>query len=190
MTDDDKTLCGRDGRHLKLIQCQQNLPHSRGSFGPLGNVAANGCGSIALYNTLLLLGQHVTYEAVLKQMNRKWWKSTLIGGLLGSNPLYVRREILRRRGVCCRCFVYIGIFKRNLERQRERFRRMGNEYDVFLNLYLHRHGAHYSVAEYQNGVFHVYNDSCSSADHEMYYRDVKALGMIVMGIRMREENRL
>ncbi len=170
--------------------CQRQLSAERGTFGPLGTAAGNGCGSIALYHVLRLLGRPVAYHAVLAQMNREWWKSTIAGGLLGSNPCYIWNQIRRLPGIRCRFFFCLGRAKRQDAYWRMAICRAEKSHTLFLNLYFHRSGAHYTVAERRNGVFHIYNDPYHSKCLKAYYHDTGAWAMVVLGIDKREENDL
>lgn len=167
----------------QFICCQEQFSRRRGTFGPLGNAASNGCGFIALYNVRCFLGCWVPAPELLNQINREWWKSTLAGGLLGCNPLYLWKQVSRLPGVRCRILVCAGSSKSRKARWRRKLQDVDRSCDGFLNLYLHRRGAHYTAAEYRNDGFHIYNDWCRSADHEAYYQEAGALGMIVLCIK-------
>jgi hypothetical protein len=156
----------------KMILDQRQLSNRRGSYGPLGNAAANGCGTVALYNLLQLLGQPVAYERLERQLCRHWLSATLAGGLLGSNPLYIFLLLRRLTGVRLRFHLYCGgTHPRWMEQEH-----------LFLNLYIYRIGAHYSVCEYNAGTLRIYNDPVSAQSYPEYYHRVKAHGMLVAEI--------
>lgn len=85
---------------------QTLMSHRRGTFGPLGNLADNGCGVLAVHNLLTMLGIPESCEVLFRRFNRSWLVSTLLGGLLGTNLLYVL-FLLKKLG--CR---YCGFYMR------------------------------------------------------------------------------
>jgi hypothetical protein len=169
-----------------LILDQKQLTHLRGSCGPWGNMADNGCGTVALYNLLQLLDVPVSYERLHSHVQKHWFLATLAGGLLGMNPVYLFSQIRRRTGARLRLHIYLGgktpgwmpVALQTAVPAREPHlsppvRRL------FLNLYLYRFGAHYSVTEYKDGGWQIYNDTTNNSPYPDYYRSVKACGMLV-----------
>lgn len=156
-----------------LIHDQHTLTRSRGTYGPLGNVAANGCGSIALYNLYQLLGYPITCEALLEDIRRKWFLRTLVAGALGTSPWYVIARLKKLPGIRLRYYWYRG-----RARQEQRIGR----HSFFLYLYGYWLGAHYVAVDARGPSLIIYNDTCHSGTLSGYYQEVHALGMLVIGI--------
>ena len=55
-------------------------------------------------------------------------------------------------------------------------------HSFFLYLYIYPFGAHYTVGDARGSRLVVYNDTCRSGCLSGYYREVRALGMLVIGI--------
>ncbi len=81
----------------ELIRDQAVYASETGTFGPLGSIRKNGCGSIALYNVLQLLGYPAIYQEILNEMKRHWIRATILGGILGSKPLYLLGFLRRKK---------------------------------------------------------------------------------------------
>lgn len=160
----------------KLIQSQSVFSAVPGSFGPLGSVRANGCGAIALYNILRLLGCPAEFGSLLKNMRAHWIRSTLLGGILGSNPFYLLGMLRRKEELELTFYVV---------RNRSAAEQIAVCHDAYLNLYLYRWGAHYTAAAYQERGLLVCNDP-SAADYGDYFERVKTRFMVVVGIDRRE----
>jgi hypothetical protein len=135
-------------------------------------MAENGCGTVALYNLLQLLDIPVSCEKLRCHVQNHWLCATLAGGLLGSNPFYLFSRLRRLAGVRLRFHIYLGGKTPGWMEQGR----------LFLNLYLYRFGAHYSVTEYKDGAWQIYNDITSKSTYPDYYRSVKACGMLVAEI--------
>ena len=71
------------------IERQKNYTNQRGTFGPLGNISANGCGAIAVYNVLTHFGIQIDFMAIVKRFNRQWLFATSFGGFMGSYIFYL-----------------------------------------------------------------------------------------------------
>ena len=149
------------------------LKRKRGSFGPLGNLLDNSCGAIALFHILQLSGETVTFREVVQSMQKRWWATTLLGGLCGTNPFYLYRE-LKRRGFHMTCYRVMGESPQI------------GQHSLYLNFYLHRKGAHYSVSRYEAGRLRTWNDP-DSPDHAAYRRQVGALLMLTIGLDLPKE---
>jgi hypothetical protein len=169
-----------------LILNQKQLTHLRGSCGPWGNMADNGCGVVALYNLLQLLDIPVSYEKLRSHVQKHWLRATLVGGLLGSNPFYLFFELRRLTGARLKFHIYLGgktpgwmptVAQKITPPQP--IPQPSSDRHLFLNLYLYRFGAHYSVTEYRDGVWKIYNDTTSQSTYPAYYHIVKACGMLV-----------
>lgn len=75
------------------IERQKNYTKQRGSFGPFGNISANGCGAIALYNILMHFGIRNDFMTIVNRFNRVWPLSTCCGGILGTSILHLYLEL-------------------------------------------------------------------------------------------------
>ena len=157
----------------RLICDQHTLTRERGTYGPLGNVAANGCGTIALYNLYQLLEYPITNEALLEDIRRKWFLRTLAAGALGTSPWYVIRRLKQIPGIRLGYYWYRG--------QERQERRIGR-HSFYLYLYGYWLGAHYAVGDARGSRLAVYNDTCRSGCLSGYYREVRAWGMLVITI--------
>jgi len=78
-----------------------------GTFGLLGNIPDNGCGSIAMYNVMHFLGHNTTYEEILidiikdsvdLSINQDQTKDypTVLDGIAGLNPAYIKAYLERK----------------------------------------------------------------------------------------------
>jgi hypothetical protein len=172
-----------------LILNQKQLTHLRGSYGPWGNMADNGCGTVALYNLMQLLDVPVSYEKLHSHVQKHWLRATLAGGLLGSNPFYLFSQLRRLTDARLKFHIYLGGKTPGWMPADLRTAVPAGEAHLslpirrlFLNLYLYRFGAHYSVTEYKDGVWQIYNDTTSQSTYPAYYRSIKACGMLVVEI--------
>lgn len=77
------------------IERQRNYTKQRGSFGPLGNISANGCGAVALYNVLMYFGIRSEFMSIVNRFNRRWLFSTGAAGVLGTTIYYLFYELKR-----------------------------------------------------------------------------------------------
>lgn len=75
------------------IENQKKYSNIKGSFGPWGNLADNGCGGIALYNVLRYYNQRVDFNELVRRINKSWIFSVGMLGLLGTNPLYILYDL-------------------------------------------------------------------------------------------------
>lgn len=122
----------------------------------------DGCGWIAVYNTLLTLGETPDRDALISDFERH---GLVLGGKLGTNAFYVRRY-LKKRGYICRFFL-----------RGKKLRRCADSFDAGILLYLHRHGAHYiSVRPLGDGKLQVFNDIMGSQD------DVREADALARGV--------
>ena len=58
------------------IERQKNYTKQRGTFGSTGNISANGCGAIAVYNVLIHFGLKADFMDIVERFNRQWLFST------------------------------------------------------------------------------------------------------------------
>ncbi len=153
----------------RLIENQRALDPGRGSYGPLGSAAANGCGFVALYNLYVLLGRTPSAARLLEKIRRGWLRTTLLGGLFGTNPFYVLGRLRALDGVRLTWY-------RNVGR-----RKLPAKHAAYFIFYLYGFGAHYAVAEQQAGALLVHND-CAAADWREYFQKTGAWLMVVAGV--------
>ena len=71
------------------IERQKNYTKQRGTFGSTGNISANGCGAIAVYNVLIHFGLKADFMDIVERFNRQWLFSTSFGGFMGSYIFYL-----------------------------------------------------------------------------------------------------
>lgn len=71
------------------IERQRTFSKQRGTFGPIGNISANGCGAIAVYNILAYFGMHEDFMKVIRRFERVWPLALPFGGVLGTNIFYL-----------------------------------------------------------------------------------------------------
>lgn len=156
----------------RLIVDQREYPAWKGSYGPIGSVKRNGCGSIALHNLMCLCGIRGDYGRLLLRMNREWRSAMLLGGCMGTNPCYIFRYLKSTGSLNTKFYFVMN------ERTAERIDR---SHRAYLNLYLHRGGAHYTVSRFHENGFEIYND-VQATDYQDYFRRSGALFMFVVGI--------
>ncbi len=156
---------------MDLIRDQRQFPARRGTFGPLGNIRDNGCGAIAVYNVLAILGTAVPCENIIQQFCRSWVWSTVLGGVLGSNPFYVMR-----------CLKRAGFHTAFCSR-----RRAGN-HDAYIAVYLWANrreglGAHFQALQRKEaGVLEAWNPCGVYTDFDDFFRRSGAVGAFVIGV--------
>ena len=66
-------------------------------FGILGNLAANGCGIIAIYNVLIAAGKYKTLTQIAIDVDVRY-KGTLAYGALGANPVAIQNYLISSAG--------------------------------------------------------------------------------------------
>ncbi len=162
---------------VRLINSQRAMNAQAGSFGKKGSVAANGCGSIAAFNALLILGEPVCFEEVRSRFSRH----TRRQGRGGASPLYLLYFFIKR-GYGIRLYL-----KKSLKRVRKCHAAYIALYFYSLNKGI---GAHYAAAEYdaEADEFIIYNDDAvkmdkkRSSDFPALLRGNGAKYMAVIGI--------
>jgi len=152
-----------------LIGSQKKLELKRGSYGPFGSVAKNGCGFVALYNLYVLLGRAPSALKLLEDIRRHWLRTTLLGGLLGTSPFYILSSLRALNGVHLTWYWNIG-------RQK-----LPGKHDAYLIFYLYGFGAHYAVAEEKDGSLLIHND-WQASNWPDYLKKTKSWTMTVAGI--------
>ena len=129
----------------ELIHCQRDIPKSKWRYG-LRSSAAAGCGWIAVYNALLLMGKNAEPEALIRFFTRQL---PLIHGLFGTMPLAPLRYF-RQNG-----------FTAGYALRRKNFDRLAKDSDTALLYYWWRDrwrfGAHFITVWFDGENFIGYN---------------------------------
>lgn len=155
-----------------LIINQWDYPVKRGSFGVLGSIRKNGCGSIALHNLLRLLGFESRYWAVLEYFRVHCLSSTVCFGLLGSNPFFIWNYLKKLEKL------KFKIYKIRNEKQAEE---IPKDHAVYLNMYFYKFGSHYTASVFHDGKMLILNDR-SAESYGDYFKKIHAFYMITLGI--------
>ncbi|MBQ7801245.1 MAG: hypothetical protein IJ375_02855 [Oscillospiraceae bacterium] len=162
----------------ELIYCQRKIPKERWRYG-FRSSAATGCGWIATYNALRLLGQAAEPEALIRYYERQ---VPLIQGNLGTMALSPA-FYFRKRGYAVE---HTSVY--------ERFDAVAKASDVCI-LFYHwwrkwKLGAHFVAVEYRDGEFIGYNTYRNSTGPDRYgpslegfVRGRKYFGAVLIGIR-------
>ena len=141
---------------MDLILNQTKIPRNRWRYGLRGS-AATGCGWIAGYNALLLLGRPETPETVLSWFVRR---RPLLNGLIGTT-FGSMLAFFRKRG-----YTVITAFRKN------NFDRLARESDVCVMFYFWRRGwrvgAHYVALQHTPEGFVGYNTFRNSTGPDRY----------------------
>ena len=162
----------------QLIYNQTKIPKSKWRYG-FRSSAATGCGWIAVYNALVLMGYEVYPERLIRYFERQL---PLIHGNLGTMipgpALY-----LKKRG-----------FDVKMKIRRKQFDELGRNSDVCILFYHWRNkwkfGAHFTTVQYQNGKFVGYNTYSNSTGPDEYGESIakflkngKKFGAVLIGIQ-------
>ncbi len=158
----------------KLIRSQHDYAKEVGTYGLLGNIPSNACGSVAYHNILCMMNRPVRYSETLSYIRRKWMFYTFLGGLDGTDIFAVMR-LLRKQGLTLKLYV-----------DKKRIPKNHGAYLVFFRYKDLFHG-HFTAARYEmiNGKQRLvtYNNYVISDDFEAYCKNRKAWFMLVWGIR-------
>lgn len=115
------------------------------------NTRDKGCGWIAAYNFLRLLGKETDMQEIEQSLSRHSLLGKAAGQEIGSLYLWLNRK------VPCH---YTYKFKKNLARTMA-------QSQCGILLYVHSQGAHYvAYKNLKNGTFHFYNAAYGKKDHE------------------------
>lgn len=139
----------------KLIENQNNIPRDQYRYG-LRSSAATGCGWIATYNALALLGYTVEPEDLIRYYE---WQLPLIHGNLGTS-FWAPAVCFRKWGFPVKVIL-----------DRKRFDQEGKDADVCILFYHWRKGArlgaHFVALHHRPEGFVGYNTyrNSSGADH-------------------------
>lgn len=139
-----------------LIYCQRDIPREQWRYG-FRSSAATGCGWIATYNALRLMGYTVEPEALIRCFQRQL---PLIHGNAGTS-FWGPAERLRRWG-----------FPVKMIPDPRRFDDAARDSDVCILFYRWRRGwklgAHFVALEYRQGRFRGYNTYRNSTGPDDY----------------------
>lgn len=161
-----------------LIYCQRDIPKNKWRYG-LRSSAATGCGWIATYNALRLMGYRVEPEKLIRFYERQL---PLIHGNVGTNFLGPA-VYFKRRGFSVRC-----------RANRRKFDQLAKQSDVCLLYYWWRNkwkfGAHFVALHHTENGFVGYNTYRNSKGPDYYgeslegfLKQKKYFAAVLFGIR-------
>ena len=167
-----------------LIFCQRDIPKDRWRYG-FRTSAATGCGWIATYNALRLLGKEAKPEELIRYYERQL---PLIHGNLGTTilapALYFKKQGYEVDWTSCS----------------DKFDPFAKQYDVCILFYRWRDkwklGAHFAALHHTDTGFIGYNTYLNSKGPdrygqslEQYLKRRKLFGGVLIGIRRPKEER-
>ena len=164
-----------------FISCQSDIPKHQWRYG-FRSSAATGCGWIATYNALLLLGYQPNPEKLIATYERQ---VPLLHGNAGTTILAPAMFFLQRG------------FKVEYLSNRERFDAVAKQSDVSILFYYWRDrwkfGAHFVALHYTEAGFVGYNTYSNSKGPDLYgeslddfLRKRKYFGAVLIGIRKKQ----
>ena len=162
----------------ELIYCQQDIPKEQWRYG-LRSSAATGCGWIATYNALHLMGQHAQPEELIRDYERQL---PLIHGNCGTTIL-APAFYFKKRG-----------YKVDWTACPDRFDDMAKRSDVCILFYRWvkkwKYGAHFTCLQHTDDGIIGYNTYSNSKGPdrygqslEAYIKNRKLFGAVLIGIR-------
>ena len=141
---------------MELIYCQKDIPREQWRYG-LRSSAATGCGWIASYNALKLMGYEAKPEELIRYFQRQL---PLIHGNCGTTVL--GPAVL---------FSQMG-FSVKVTAKRTELDEAAKQADVNILFYRWRRGvkfgAHFVTVQYRNGSFIGYNTYRNSSGPDLY----------------------
>lgn len=160
-----------------LILCQRDIPKEQWRYG-FRSSAATGCGWIAAYNALHILGDHVQPEELIRSFEHQL---PLIHGNLGTTIL-APAFYMKKRGYLVdwtSCY--------------DKFDSLARKADVCILFYRWRKkwkiGAHFTALQHTDAGFIGYNTYTNSKGPdrygeslEKYLRERKYFGAVLIGI--------
>lgn len=140
----------------ELIYNQKKIPKSQWRYG-IRSSKATGCGWIATYNALVLMGYEAFPEKLIRYFTRQ---VPLINGTFGT-VAWGPALFFKKRG-----------FKVKLSIRRKKYDELVKKSDVCI-LYYHwihkwRFGGHFATVRYQDGKFVGYNTYSNSEGPDEY----------------------
>ena len=164
----------------KLIYNQKKIPKDQWRYG-LRSSAATGCGWIAAYNALQLMGYHTEPEKLIRYYKRH------VPGLNGTLGTFVMTPV--------QLFRKLG-FEVKVTVRRSEFDDLAKSSDACI-LFYHwirrpKFGAHFAALQYRDGQFTGYNTYKNSTGPDGYGKSIeefisrkKYFGTVLIGIRDR-----
>ncbi|MBR4862042.1 MAG: hypothetical protein IKU09_07560 [Firmicutes bacterium] len=164
----------------KLIYNQKKIPKDQWRYG-LRSSAATGCGWIAAYNALQLMGYHTEPEKLIRYYKRH------VPGLNGTFGTFVMTPV--------QLFRKLG-FEVKVTVRRSEFDDLAKSSDACI-LFYHwirrpKFGAHFAALQYRDGQFTGYNTYKNSTGPDGYGESIeefisrkKYFGTVLIGIRDR-----
>ena len=161
-----------------LIYCQRDIPREKWRYG-FRTSAATGCGWIATYNALRLMGYWAEPEKLIRLYERMF---PIVHGNAGTATL-APALVFRRWG-----------FPVRVVADRRKFDEAAKQSDVCIVFYYWRKkwkmGAHFVTVQYRDGRFVGYNTYKNSTGPdqfgpslEEFIRKQKHFGCVLIGIR-------
>ena len=167
---------------FKLIYNQKKIPKEQWRYG-LRSSAATGCGWIAAYNALQLMGYHTEPEKLIRYYKRH------VPGLNGTLGTFVMTPV--------KLFRKLG-FEVKVTVRRSEFDDLAKSSDACI-LFYHwirrpKFGAHFAALQYRDGQFTGYNTYKNSTGPDRYGESIeeflsrkKYFGTVLIGIRDRRK---
>ena len=161
-----------------FIYCQEEIPKEQWRYG-FRSSAATGCGWIATYNALHLLGQHEEPEELIRYYERQF---PIVHGNFGTTILapafYFKKKGYQVDWTACT----------------DRFDEMVKQYDVCILFYRWlrkwKYGAHFVCLHHTEKGILAYNTYSNSKGPDRYgeslmksIRNRKLFGTVLIGIR-------
>ena len=134
------------------IICNQNSPEISEIKMGLKKTSFNGCGWVAIYNIMALCGREVTYQEIIKYLERNG--GLILFGLFGTNPFAVCRYF-KMKGMQTEKF----IFPKELD---DKIKTLAILY------YFHSKGGHYIAIRRTEKNFVAYNVFCNSDKEQCF----------------------
>ena len=167
-----------------LIYCQKDIPKDRWKYG-LRSSAATGCGWIAAYNALHLMGYKAEPEELIAAFQRQL---PVVHGNIGTTIL-APAFYFKKRG-----------FEADWTAREDRFDVFAKEYPVCILFYRWidkwKFGAHFVALRWDGEGFIGYNTYTNSKGPDRYGTSLSAFlkrrkyfGPVLMGIRPKEGNK-
>ena len=151
MRDGSRPFCtipdDKYGKTTGMINGQAIFEHANESFG-WGTYADNGCGVIALYNTMQLLGKPQALGKIEDEV--ALLDGMMLYGLLGVDP-YVINLYFAEHNVESVMYSWYNAFARDVSEGSIVIVLLINDTNNIFN------GLHYVTAQYSNGVYEIYN---------------------------------
>ena len=146
----------------ELIYNQKNIPKKQWRYG-FRSSAATGCGWIATYNALLLMGYRANPERLIRYYERQ---APLLNGNLGT--LFFGPAIYFKKNK----------FLVKMTAKRRKFDDLVKESDACVLFYWWRHkwkfGKHFVTVQYKDGKFTGYNTYSNSKGPDPYGDSLEA----------------